>query len=91
MLVMALAHAQKSGDGRLIYTYYNLLRKWADFLVANSLVCHFSVFTIPDVRLFDAPFKHFTGWTGCNVESGTQGYYRDGGNQQGVGIKRGRP
>jgi hypothetical protein len=37
MLVMALAHARKSGDGRLIATYYDLLRKWADFLVKNSL------------------------------------------------------
>ncbi|KAF8518821.1 hypothetical protein BU17DRAFT_66217 [Hysterangium stoloniferum] len=37
MLIMALAHTQKSGDGRLIHTYYNLLSKWADFLVQNSL------------------------------------------------------
>lgn len=37
MLVMALAHARKSGDGRLIVTYYDLLHQWADFLVANSL------------------------------------------------------
>jgi len=44
MLLMASAHARKSGDGRSITTYYDLLRKWADFLVKNSLqvwiVCH---------------------------------------------------
>lgn len=37
MLIMVLAHAQKSGEGRLIVKYYDLLRKWADFLVNNSL------------------------------------------------------
>lgn len=37
MLVMALAHARKSGDGSLIYRYYSLLRPWADYLVTNGL------------------------------------------------------
>lgn len=37
MLVMALVHAQKSGEGKLIQTYYKLLSEWADFLVTNSL------------------------------------------------------
>ena len=37
MLVMALAHARKSGDGIFIQKYYDLLRSWADFLVTNSL------------------------------------------------------
>ncbi|KAJ3517828.1 hypothetical protein NLJ89_g250 [Agrocybe chaxingu] len=37
MLVMALAHAQKSGEGALINRYYTLLRNWADYLVSNAL------------------------------------------------------
>ncbi|TFK38776.1 hypothetical protein BDQ12DRAFT_683316 [Crucibulum laeve] len=37
MLIMAYAHAQKSGDGSLVARYYDLLKKWTDFLVANSL------------------------------------------------------
>jgi hypothetical protein len=36
MLIMALAHARKSGDGQLLYNYYNLLRKWADNLVQST-------------------------------------------------------
>ncbi|KAF9527912.1 hypothetical protein CPB83DRAFT_371296 [Crepidotus variabilis] len=38
MLIMALAHAQKSGDGTLIQKYYKLLKGWADYLVTNTLV-----------------------------------------------------
>ncbi|KAJ7127443.1 hypothetical protein C8R43DRAFT_831349, partial [Mycena crocata] len=38
MLIMALAHAHTSGDGLLISKYYTLLRKWADYLVANALI-----------------------------------------------------
>jgi len=37
MLIMALAHAQKSGDGGLIHEYYELLMKWADYLAPNAL------------------------------------------------------
>ncbi|KAJ7585435.1 hypothetical protein C8J56DRAFT_1165854 [Mycena floridula] len=37
MLVMAWAHATFSGDGTLIVRYYNLLKSWADHLVANTL------------------------------------------------------
>ncbi|TFK38775.1 hypothetical protein BDQ12DRAFT_651125 [Crucibulum laeve] len=37
MLIMTYAHAQKSGDESLIARYYDLLKKWANFLVANSL------------------------------------------------------
>ncbi|CAA7266374.1 unnamed protein product [Cyclocybe aegerita] len=37
MLVMALAHAQKSGEGGLINQHYTLLREWADYLVSNTL------------------------------------------------------
>jgi len=35
MLIMALAHARKSGDGTMLYNYYGLMRKWADYLVKN--------------------------------------------------------
>ena len=37
MLILALAHAQKSGDRSLISRYYSLLLRWADFLVKRSL------------------------------------------------------
>jgi len=37
MLILALAHAQKSGDKSLISRHYNLLLKWAEFLVKRSL------------------------------------------------------
>ncbi|KAI0088041.1 hypothetical protein BDY19DRAFT_1057674 [Irpex rosettiformis] len=36
MLIMTLAHARASGDGSLISEYYNLLKGWGDYLVANS-------------------------------------------------------
>jgi len=37
MLIMSLAHAQTTGDGSLISTYYSLLKQWADYLVDNAL------------------------------------------------------
>ncbi|KAF9007819.1 hypothetical protein BDQ17DRAFT_1237593 [Cyathus striatus] len=37
MLIMTLAHALKSGDGSLLYRYYNLLKEWADYLEKNTL------------------------------------------------------
>ncbi|KAF7783408.1 hypothetical protein Agabi119p4_1432 [Agaricus bisporus var. burnettii] len=37
MLIMAYAHAAKSGDGSLIFRYHSLLQKWADYLVPTSL------------------------------------------------------
>ncbi|KAF8168518.1 hypothetical protein B0H34DRAFT_62865 [Crassisporium funariophilum] len=37
MLIMALAHAQKSGEGAMMLRSYPLLRKWADYLVLNAL------------------------------------------------------
>ena len=37
MLVMALAHARKSGDGLLIHRYYSRLKTWGDHLVTNGL------------------------------------------------------
>jgi hypothetical protein len=37
MIIMALSHARASGDGSLISTYYDLLKKWADYLVSHSL------------------------------------------------------
>ncbi|KAF9445101.1 hypothetical protein P691DRAFT_762809 [Macrolepiota fuliginosa MF-IS2] len=37
MLIMAYAHAVKSGDGSLLSRYYTTLRSWADFLIENSL------------------------------------------------------
>ena len=36
MLIMALAHAQKSGDGKLLFKYYELLQRWGDFLVKST-------------------------------------------------------
>ena len=35
MLVMALAQARKSGDGKLLFTYYEVFRKWADYLTTS--------------------------------------------------------
>ncbi|KAI0057014.1 hypothetical protein BV25DRAFT_1813076 [Artomyces pyxidatus] len=37
MLIMTYAYARASGDGSLIARYYNLLKTWADYLVANTL------------------------------------------------------
>ncbi|KAI0696707.1 hypothetical protein BC835DRAFT_1414100 [Cytidiella melzeri] len=37
MLIMTLAHAKVSGDGSLISRYYDLLKEWGNYLVANSL------------------------------------------------------
>lgn len=37
MLIMALAHAQASGDGSLLAQHYSLLDKWATYLVNNAL------------------------------------------------------
>ncbi|XP_006457508.1 hypothetical protein AGABI2DRAFT_181692 [Agaricus bisporus var. bisporus H97] len=37
MLIMAYAHAAKSGDDSLISKYHPLLRKWANYLAQNSL------------------------------------------------------
>ncbi|KAF8883860.1 hypothetical protein BD779DRAFT_1801899 [Infundibulicybe gibba] len=37
MIIMALAHAQTSGDNSLISSYYPLLKDWANYLMANSL------------------------------------------------------
>ncbi len=36
MLILALAHAQKSGDRSLLSRYYSRLLKWADFLGKRS-------------------------------------------------------
>ncbi|KAJ7495352.1 DUF1793-domain-containing protein [Mycena latifolia] len=38
MLILVLAHASASGDGSLMGKYYNLLKKWADYLVSNALI-----------------------------------------------------
>ncbi|KAK7052731.1 hypothetical protein R3P38DRAFT_2763069 [Favolaschia claudopus] len=38
MLILVLAHAQSSGDGSLIGRYYDLLKKWGDYLGTNALV-----------------------------------------------------
>ncbi|KAI0759822.1 DUF1793-domain-containing protein [Trametes elegans] len=37
MLIMLYAHARFSGDGSLIDRHYNLTRRWADYLVNNTL------------------------------------------------------
>ncbi|KAE9404342.1 hypothetical protein BT96DRAFT_813635 [Gymnopus androsaceus JB14] len=38
MLIMTWAHARMSGDGTLIKRYYDLLKRWTNFLVTNSLL-----------------------------------------------------
>ncbi|KAF7335620.1 hypothetical protein MVEN_02216900 [Mycena venus] len=38
MIIVALAHARGSGDGSIIYRYYNLFKKWADYLTTNTLI-----------------------------------------------------
>ncbi|KZT10711.1 uncharacterized protein LAESUDRAFT_643898 [Laetiporus sulphureus 93-53] len=43
MLIMTLAHARASGDGSLIGQYYDLLAKWADYLVENALIPTYQV------------------------------------------------
>ncbi|KAJ7333362.1 hypothetical protein DFH08DRAFT_1083785 [Mycena albidolilacea] len=37
MLILVLAHARSTGDGSLIVKYYNLLKRWADYLTSNVL------------------------------------------------------
>ncbi|EMD37764.1 hypothetical protein CERSUDRAFT_154621 [Gelatoporia subvermispora B] len=37
MLIMTLAHARTTGDGSLVHQYYTLLKRWADYLVNNTL------------------------------------------------------
>ncbi|KAL1944830.1 hypothetical protein VTO73DRAFT_2450 [Trametes versicolor] len=36
MLIMLYAHARFTGDGSLIQNYYNLAKRWADYLVDNT-------------------------------------------------------
>ena len=50
MLVMALAHARKSGDITLISKYQDVLYKWSDFLVTNSLRLNGSYVESPSPR-----------------------------------------
>ncbi|TBU49426.1 hypothetical protein BD309DRAFT_76359 [Dichomitus squalens] len=38
MLIMALSHAQKSGDNSLLKTYYSLLDQWTQYLIQDSLI-----------------------------------------------------
>ncbi|KAH8107238.1 hypothetical protein BXZ70DRAFT_285390 [Cristinia sonorae] len=38
MLIMTLAHARISGDGKFINQYYGLLEKWARYLVNNTML-----------------------------------------------------
>ncbi|KAK1222654.1 hypothetical protein PQX77_014492 [Marasmius sp. AFHP31] len=37
MLITALAHAQRSGDGTLIVRYYDLMKRWTEYLISNTL------------------------------------------------------
>ncbi|RPD75342.1 hypothetical protein L226DRAFT_534905 [Lentinus tigrinus ALCF2SS1-7] len=37
MLIMMYAHARVSGDGTLLAQHYNLTKRWADYLVSNTL------------------------------------------------------
>jgi hypothetical protein len=47
---MALAHARKSGDITLISKYQDVLYKWSDFLVTNSLQLNGSYVESPSPR-----------------------------------------
>ncbi|EEB87392.1 hypothetical protein MPER_15265, partial [Moniliophthora perniciosa FA553] len=38
MLIMTWAHARFSGDERLLNTYYDTLKKWADRLIQDNAV-----------------------------------------------------
>ncbi|EJF61169.1 hypothetical protein DICSQDRAFT_155261 [Dichomitus squalens LYAD-421 SS1] len=38
MLIMALSHAQRSGDNSLLHKYYGLLDQWTQYLIQDSLV-----------------------------------------------------
>ncbi|KAI0665975.1 hypothetical protein C8Q78DRAFT_1072736 [Trametes maxima] len=38
MLILLYAHARFTGDGSLIAQYYDLAKRWADFLVNNTLI-----------------------------------------------------
>ncbi|KAI0368349.1 hypothetical protein BV20DRAFT_471147 [Pilatotrama ljubarskyi] len=38
MLIMLYAHARFSGDGTLIQRHYSLTKRWADYLVKNTLM-----------------------------------------------------
>ncbi|KAI0341142.1 hypothetical protein BDW22DRAFT_330198 [Trametopsis cervina] len=37
MMIMTLAYAQANGDGAILSKYYQLLKGWSDYLVANTL------------------------------------------------------
>ncbi|PAV15277.1 hypothetical protein PNOK_0903800 [Pyrrhoderma noxium] len=37
MIILTLAHAQASGNGDFIIKYYDLLSKWGDYLIDNTL------------------------------------------------------
>jgi len=54
MLVMALAQARKSGDGKLLFTYYDVFRKWADFLITSTKSTGLYVFFFPSLAIAEA-------------------------------------
>ncbi|KXN87094.1 hypothetical protein AN958_09304 [Leucoagaricus sp. SymC.cos] len=52
MLVMAYAHAVKSGDGSLLSRYHSTLARWADYLVNNVLDPPFGATTLDHLSAF---------------------------------------
>ncbi|KAF9255201.1 DUF1793-domain-containing protein [Marasmius fiardii PR-910] len=53
MLIMALAHAQVSGDGTLLARYYELLKGWTDYLSASSLHTENQLFISSGLEMSD--------------------------------------
>ncbi|KLO15798.1 DUF1793-domain-containing protein [Schizopora paradoxa] len=48
MLIMVLAHFQRTGDLTLVRNYYPLLKSWADYLVNNTLNAGFQITSLSD-------------------------------------------
>ncbi len=84
MLVMALAHARKSGDLTLIRKYQDLLYKWSDFLVKNSLQLNGSYVDSPSPRplikltIFSMTADGLVGATSNLALKGIMGIYAMG-------------
>ncbi|KAJ3568846.1 hypothetical protein NP233_g5446 [Leucocoprinus birnbaumii] len=64
MLVIAYAHALKSGDGSLISRYYSTLQRWADFLLTNAMNAPQDTITmdgLPGVKSTNLALKSILG------------------------------
>lgn len=48
MLIMTLAYAQRTGDTAYVDKYWNLLGKWADWLISNNTVIPFNQISTDD-------------------------------------------